>query len=343
MCATCRALFGWRLLVCRAVSFSAPGALYIYGPLARCFLYASFSCLLAVHPFRAFVCEIVPGVEMSRRVKDGGVSVAYSDELGRSSVTPAILRALHKDGKLGNVDDARAPGAEVVPTPREDETILFVAFLDAGLRLPCAASVSTVLQLYGVDLAQLTPNSIVKLGVFEWVLRSAGASDGEGRLFAYLHDGRCQPKKKKDTGETLNFGSVNFQTKSRLLQYLPAPAARNRWETDWTHRWFYHKCGADAGLRSRGGPIHLIPSPSIDLTAREDALLGVLLRAAQRMSTRDFVEEFCALRLWPLAQSWSVELSEGQGGIPSLCLGGRAGTRSLVRFFGRGRCLRIFN
>ena len=237
----------------------------------------------------------------------------------------AMLRALHEEGKLANVDDARAPGSEAVPTPEEGETIMFVAFLDAGLRLPCAASVSKVLQLYGVDLAQLTPNSIVKLGVFEWVLRSAGAGDGEGRLFAYLHDGRCQPNKKKETGETLNFGSVNFQTKSRLLQYLPAPAARNRWETDWTRLWFYHKCAADAGLRSRGGPIHLIPSPAIDLMGREEALLGVLLKAAQRMSTRDFVEEFYALRLWPLAQGWSIGLGEAQGGIPRLSFGDRTG------------------
>ena len=265
-------------------------------------------------------------LEMSKRGKDGGGSVTYTDELGRSSVTGAILRALHTEGKLRSLDDVRAPGTEVVPSPREDETILFVAFLDAGLRLPCVAAVGNILQLYGVDVAQLTPNSIVRLGVFEWVLRSAGASDDNGRLFAYLHDGRCQPKKKKETGETLNFGSVNFQTKSRLLQYLPAPAARNRWDTDWTRRWFYHKCSHEGGLRSRGGPIQLIPSPAIDLTAREEALLGVLLKSAQRMSTRDFVEEFCALRVWPLARGWSIGVSEAQGEIPRLNVGDRRGT-----------------
>ena len=88
--------------------------------------------------------------------------------------------------------------------------MVFVAFFDAGLRLPCVGLVSAVLQLYAVELAQLTPNSIVKLSVFEWMLRVAGATGVEGRLFAYLHDGRCQPKKKKSTGETLNFDNVNF-------------------------------------------------------------------------------------------------------------------------------------
>ena len=141
----------------------------------------------------------------------------------------------------------------------------------------------------------------------------------------------------------MNFGSVNFQTKSRLLQYLPAPAARNRWDTDWTRRWFYHKCSNEGGLRSRGGPIQLIPSPAIDLTAREDALLGVLLKSAQRMSTRDSVEEFCALRVWPLARGWSLRVSEaGQGEIPRLNVGDRRGTTALFSRFLRNYVLEVF-
>ena len=56
------------------------------------------------------------------------------------------------------------------------------------------------------------------------MLRAAGASS-EGRLFAHLHDGRCQPKKKKNTGETLNFGNINFQPRPRCQMYLPTPAA----------------------------------------------------------------------------------------------------------------------
>ena len=269
---------------------------------------------------------ICSAADMTKRVKDEGGAVLYSDELGRSLVTDSVLRALKNEGKIGSLEDVRAPGAEVIPSPEEEETIVFVAYLDAGLRLPCVDTLHGVLQLYGVDLAQLTPNSIVKLGVFEWVLRSAGVGSSEARLFAYLHDGRCQPKKKKDTGETLNFGSVNFQPKARLLHYLPAPAARNRWDTDWTRRWFYHKCSADAGLRSYGGPIQLIATPAIELSAREEGLLRVLLNAARRMSTRDFVEEFCALRIWPLARDWKVELEAPRDGMPVLEFGERLGT-----------------
>lgn len=133
----------------------------------------------------------------------------YTSDLGRSTAAALVLWTLVDEGKLESLEKVRAPEQETVPAPRPDEAVVFVAFLDAGLRLLCVGLVSEVLQLYRVELAQLTPNSIVKLGVFEWILQSAGIS-GEGWLFAYLHDGRCQPKKKKNSGETLNFGSVNF-------------------------------------------------------------------------------------------------------------------------------------
>lgn len=133
-----------------------------------------------------------------------------------------------------------------------------------------------VLQLYRVELAQPTSDSIVKLGVFEWMLQVAGAS-GEGCLFAYLHDGHCQPKKNKSMGETLNFGTVNFQPKARCQMYVPTPTARNRWETNWTRRWSYHTSPVKDGLQSQGGLIRLIASPEIILTTREEALLLLLM------------------------------------------------------------------
>ena len=129
-------------------------------------------------------------------------------------MTDLVLGTLIDEGKLESLEKVCAPGTETTPTPRRDEVVVFIAFFNAGLRLPCVALVKDVLRLYGVELAQLTPNSIVKLGVFEWMLRAAGTS-GEGRLFAHLHDGRCQPKKKKSTSEALNFGSVNFQPRTR--------------------------------------------------------------------------------------------------------------------------------
>lgn len=53
--------------------------------------------------------------------------------------------------------------------------VVFIAYFDTGLRFPCVHLVADALRLYRVELVQLTPNSLVKLSVFEWVLRSLGA------------------------------------------------------------------------------------------------------------------------------------------------------------------------
>lgn len=87
-----------------------------------------------------------------------------------------------------------------------------------------------------------------------------------------------------------------------MQMYVPTPAARNHWYTDWTRRWSYHTSPAEAGLYSRGGLIELTASLEIALTWREEALLYLLLNATKRLSTRDLVEEFCAFRVWPLAR-----------------------------------------
>lgn len=63
----------------------------------------------------------------------------------------------------------RIPRAETTPTPRVDEVVVFVAFFDVGLQFPYVELVARVLRLYRVELTQLTPNSLVKLTMFEWI------------------------------------------------------------------------------------------------------------------------------------------------------------------------------
>lgn len=82
---------------------------------------------------------------MAKRSKDGGGAAAYTDEVGHLTVMPQVLLVLQSEGKLATMDDGRAPGSEVVQTPQADETVVFMAFLDAGFRLPCAGSVVEVL------------------------------------------------------------------------------------------------------------------------------------------------------------------------------------------------------
>ena len=76
---------------------------------------------------------------MTKRGKEVVGEMHYTSDLGRSTVTPLVLQTLVDEGKLESLDKVRAPGRETVPAPRADEAVVFVAFFDAGLRLPCVA------------------------------------------------------------------------------------------------------------------------------------------------------------------------------------------------------------
>lgn len=88
---------------------------------------------------------------------------------------------------MSNLDVVQAPGTTTVPEPRKDEAVVFAAFFNTGLWIPSVDLVAEVLRLYGVELAQLTPNSLVRLSIFEWALRSS-AVEVSAKLFAYFHD-----------------------------------------------------------------------------------------------------------------------------------------------------------
>lgn len=58
---------------------------------------------------------------MTKRSKEGGDSVVYTSDLGRSTVTEWVLRALVDKGELESLAKVRVPGAETVPAPWADE------------------------------------------------------------------------------------------------------------------------------------------------------------------------------------------------------------------------------
>lgn len=159
---------------------------------------------------------------------DGGDEASYTVDLGRSLVTERVLRTLVEKGKVASLVAVHVPGLKTVMNPQSNEVVVFMAYFNVGLRLPSVELLVHVLWLFRVELEQLTPNSLVKLGVFEWIMRSTETS-GEVRLFANLHDGRCQPKRKKSTNEFVNFDNVNFQLKESKLMYVPAATAQNQW------------------------------------------------------------------------------------------------------------------
>lgn len=175
---------------------------------------------------------------------------SYSSELGWSKAMDRFLATLVDEGWLPSMEVVRSLSSEIMLTPRNNAAVVFSAFFDVGFRIPSVPLVVEVLGIYQAELAQLTPNSIAHLSIFEWAMQSLGV-EGSGGLFAFLHDARHQLKETKGTNTVVNFGTVNFEGKPSRQQYMPTPASKNRWETDWV-KWIDYTTTALEGLHSSG-------------------------------------------------------------------------------------------
>jgi hypothetical protein len=68
----------------------------------------------------------------------------------------------------------RVDGDNIVPAPEENEVVIYRSFFKAGLRFPLSKFVVEVLKIYQIFLHQITPEAIMRMGIFVWVVRSQG-------------------------------------------------------------------------------------------------------------------------------------------------------------------------
>ena len=60
----------------------------------------------------------------------------------------------------------RAGGDNNVPAPEENEVVIYRSFFKAGLRFPLTKFVVEVLKTYQIFLHQITPEAIIRMGIF---------------------------------------------------------------------------------------------------------------------------------------------------------------------------------
>jgi hypothetical protein len=66
----------------------------------------------------------------------------------------------------------RAPGDEITPDPRDGECVVFRDFFSAGLCFPLDPVFPKILARFGLRMHHLTPNAIVQLSKFFWVVKT---------------------------------------------------------------------------------------------------------------------------------------------------------------------------
>jgi hypothetical protein len=85
----------------------------------------------------------------------------------RSSITKREEKKMRCLGLISDDDKyIRFPGSNSRPKPPARFTVMFAAFLYRGISLPAHEFLRCLLFSYGIQLWQLTPNSILHLAIF---------------------------------------------------------------------------------------------------------------------------------------------------------------------------------
>jgi hypothetical protein len=81
----------------------------------------------------------------------------------------------------------RADIDRAVLAPEENEVVIFESFFKAGLRFPLSRFVVEVLKTYQIFLDQITPEEVIRMGIFVWAVRRQGL-EPSARCFCSMHE-----------------------------------------------------------------------------------------------------------------------------------------------------------
>jgi hypothetical protein len=206
------------------------------------------------------------------------------------------------------------------PAPEENEVVIYRSFLMAGLWFPLSKFVVEVLKIFQIFLHQVTPEAIIRMGMFVWAVRSQGLEPSV-KCFCNMHELLYETKATDKEQYHNNFGCYGFIARSNAS--YPVPTYRKRWTGAWMEEWFYVK----NDLIQREDIKEIIQRPiwsRFDLRRPKVAIEGDVEACQKAFSnvcafigTRDIIQEHIAYKVWPLVNSWEMpkettaESSEG--------------------------------
>lgn len=167
--------------------------------------------------------------------------------LGRSRVTQREIENYVACGHLTSADPPPfcPPGEEEYPKPRPYEAVVFRDYFVVGLKFPLDDFVPMVLERFNLQLHQLTPNAVSRLGVFAFSMKLQGhplSVDAFARFYT-LH----RSLTKTEGGENSEFSSYNFVLRKSRGTVSIAHTYKNKWSL-WQDYWFYHRVCSDSDV-----------------------------------------------------------------------------------------------
>jgi hypothetical protein len=215
-----------------------------------------------------------------------------------------------RGGYFRDVSIVRADnGDKTSPTPEENEVVIFRCFFKVGLQFPLSSFVVEVLKIFQIFLHQITPEAIIRMGIFVWAMRSQGL-EPSAKSFCSMHELLYEMKPWGKEQYHNNIGCYSFVARSgsRCL----VPTFRKRWPGDWMKEWFYVK--NDLKVREDIKEIIMRPiwqrfgfrKPKVEIDEAAEECRKAFGIVCSFIGTRDLVQEHVAYRIWPLVVNWEM-------------------------------------
>jgi hypothetical protein len=141
-----------------------------------------------------------------------------------SSFDKPNLKKAKKEGFIPAAAPVIFPGDERVPKPSKGYRVMFLAFLLRGLSVPAHEFLRGLLFVYGVQLHQLTPNSVLHIACFITLCESFLGIDPHCVLWKFLF--RLRPSVSLDKNPELGGAVVSVRSESHYLEFNMAASVQ---------------------------------------------------------------------------------------------------------------------
>jgi hypothetical protein len=156
---------------------------------------------------------------------------------GKSTIKQSQIDAM-KGRYFCDISIVRAGGDSNAPVHEADEVVVYRSFMKAGLRFSLDKLLVEVLKTFEIYLHQITPEAIIKIGIFIWVMRSQGV-EPNAKCFCNIHELSYETEATSKEQYHNNFGCYSFVPRSDMS--YPVPTFQKRWPETWMQEWFYVK------------------------------------------------------------------------------------------------------
>jgi hypothetical protein len=105
---------------------------------------------------------------------------------GKSTIRQGQIDAM-RGRYFHDISIVRVGGENNVPLPEADEVVVYRSFMKAGLQFALDKMLVKVLKTFQIYLHQLTPEAIIKMGIYIWDMRSQGL-EPNAKCFCNMHE-----------------------------------------------------------------------------------------------------------------------------------------------------------